>query len=246
MTRDLPALVPGLTRLNRVSLFTGLPDLEVSALERQLPVIRWIYGQPPPADVARPGYLYLVRDGRLALLDTTRSGHPIMLALIEEGAVYSALGDGRPPRVDALCDAAISPLSERLLERLIDRYPRVGVNLAAALSDRMSMLRDIAVVLGEVRIEDRLRARLAQIATRLGRVTPEGVRIPLELTHAQWALLVGASRESVTIAFGRLRAQGAVHVEGRTVTLSWEGLGDPEGAAQDAPPAPEAAQAVAP
>jgi hypothetical protein len=94
-----------------------------------------------------------------------------------------------------------------------------------AFAERVAVLREVAAVLGEMRVEDRLRARLHLLAQRLGRTCREGVRIPLELTHAQWALLVGASRESVTLAFGRLREGGEVRIEGRVVTLTWQALG---------------------
>jgi CRP-like cAMP-binding protein len=73
-----------------------------------------------------------------------------------------------------------------------------------------------------MRVEDRLRARLHQLAERFGTATPSGVRLQLDLTHAQWASLIGASREAVTTAFGKLRAQGTVEMEGRSITIPWE------------------------
>ena len=225
MARELVALVPGLMRLGRVGVFAGLPEREVALLDRRLSVVRWAQGQPRPAALARRGHLYLVREGRLALFERTASGHPVTIALLEAGAVYSSLGDASAPDAHALCDAAVSPIPGEALEALIARHPRFGTNLAAALSERMALLREVAGVLGEARVEDRLRARLRQLAGRIGRASEEGVRIPLELTHAQWALLVGASRESVTVALKRLRASGDIAMEGREVTVSWAAMG---------------------
>jgi CRP/FNR family transcriptional regulator len=225
MARELVALVPGLMRLGRVGVFAGLPERDIALLDRRLEVVRWFYGHPPPPALSRPRHLFVVREGQLAVFERTLSGHLITIAVLEAGAVYSSLGDSPAPHLDAQCDSAVSPISEGALGALIARYPRFGSNLAAALSERMAMLREIAAVLGEVRVEDRLRARLRQIAGRIGRTSREGVRIPLALTHAQWALLVGASRESVTIALGRLRAQGEILVEGREVTVTWAAMG---------------------
>ncbi|MDX6555707.1 MAG: family transcriptional regulator, cyclic receptor protein [Miltoncostaeaceae bacterium] len=241
MARELVALVPGLMRLGRVGVFAGLPERDLAVLDRRLEVVRWIYGHPPPPALSRPRHLFVVREGQLALFERTLSGHLITIAVLEAGAVYSSLGDAPAPHLDAQCDSAVSPISEDALGALIARYPRFGSNLAAALSERMAMLREIAAVLGEVRVEDRLRARLRQIGGRIGRTSREGVRIPLALTHAQWALLVGASRESVTIALGRLRAQGEILIEGREVTVTWaamEPMGpEPE---EDSPPGADA------
>jgi CRP-like cAMP-binding protein len=223
--RELPELAPGLLRLSKVSVFAGLPPRDVVVLDRLLGARRWQCG-PPPTELMRPGHLYVVREGRLALFERSRSGHLVMLALLQAGAVYSSLGDAPCPYVDALVPSAVSPIPATLLERLIARYPRLGSNVAGALSERIAMLREVACVLAEPRVEDRLRARLLEIAERMGTTSIAGVRIPIRLTHAQWALLVGGSRESVTLAFGQLRARGEIVMDGRAITLTWSGMGE--------------------
>src|SRR3954453_19104295 len=59
-------------------------------------------------------------------------------------------------------------------------------------------------------IENRIEVCLWHLADRFGRVTPEGVLVPLPLTHLTLARLVGAHRPSVTTALGTLSAQGRV------------------------------------
>jgi CRP/FNR family transcriptional regulator len=81
-------------------------------------------------------------------------------------------------------------------------------------------------------VEDRLRRRLHQIAEQIGTAAPEGVRIGLDLTHAQWASLIGAAREAVTTAFGKLRTAGEVEMDGRSITIPWDAM-----KAADHPPA---------
>lgn len=223
----VPALVPGLIRLGRVSVFAGLPERDLAVLESRLPLVWWVYGMPMPRGLAADDHLFVVREGRLALFEPTASGHQIMIALLEPGAIYSTLGDVPVPRVDALEDSAVSPIPARVLQALIAGYPRLGSNLAKAFSERVAMLRETAAVLGEIRVESRLRARIHQFAERFGVATRAGIRLRLELTHAQWALLVGAARESVTIAFGKLRAQGEIVVDERFITIPWEAVRTP-------------------
>jgi CRP-like cAMP-binding protein len=55
-----------------------------------------------------------------------------------------------------------------------------------------------------VRLEDRLLLALWALAERWGRVTPDGVLVPMGLTHSALARLVGARRPSVTSALGDL------------------------------------------
>jgi len=58
------------------------------------------------------------------------------------------------------------------------------------------------------RVDTRLLAFFWHLADRFGKVTADGVLIPLPLTHRQLALLVGAQRPSVTSALGALAERG--------------------------------------
>lgn len=212
----------GRVDLTRMDLFAGLPERDLTLLDNRLPLVRWPKGASMPDPLSRPDHLFVVRDGRLALYESTAPGHEIMISILDAGAVYSTLGASPASNVAALEDSAVSPLSGRAIEGLIARYPRLGRNLAELLSDRIAMLRETVALVSEMRVEDRLRARLHQLAERFGVATLAGVELRLELTHAQWASLVGASREAVTTAFSKLRTAGAVEMEGRSITIPWE------------------------
>lgn len=205
-----------------MDLFSGLPDADVALLENRLPVIRWPRGAEVPEPLTRPEHIFLVREGKVAIFERAALGHEVMTSILDEGALWSTLGTEGPASVGALDDAAVSVLSGRAVEGLIARYPRLGRNLAAQLSERVSALRETVALVSEMRVEDRLRARLHQLADRFGVAGPDGVLLRLELTHAQWASLVGASREAVTTAFSKLRNQGVVEVDGRAITIPWD------------------------
>lgn len=63
------------------------------------------------------------------------------------------------------------------------------------------------------RMPDRLVVLLWRLAERWGRVTPEGVRLDLPLTHADLAILAGARRPSVTTALSELARADVVRRE---------------------------------
>lgn len=213
---------PGRLSLAQMDLFAGLPERDLALLDSRLPVVRWPRGASMPEPLGRVDHLYLVREGRLALFECTAPGHEIMISILDAGSIYSTLGAAPAANVAALDDVAISPLSGRAVEGLIARYPRLGRNLAEMLSDRIAVLRETVALVSEMRVEDRLRARLHQLADRFGVATRVGIELRLELTHAQWASLVGASREAVTTAFSKLRGCGSLLMEGRAITIPWE------------------------
>jgi CRP/FNR family transcriptional regulator, cyclic AMP receptor protein len=62
-------------------------------------------------------------------------------------------------------------------------------------------------------------AKLVQLARKFGRVTPDGIRLDIPLTHQLLADAVGAARETVTVALRDLRQNGMVERTGRTYLL---------------------------
>jgi len=210
--------------LSRQDLFDGIPRRDLDLLDAKLPLVRWPREDEAPPALTRGDHVYLVRQGRIALYDSPGDGPDIMTTIVEPGAVYSSLGFGFAPRATALQMSAVTPIPVHAIEALITRYPRFGVNLAVALSGRLVNLRETVGIVSEMRVEDRLRRRLHQIAEQIGTAAPEGVRIGLDLTHAQWASLIGASREAVTTAFGKLRTAGEVEMDGRAITIPWDAM----------------------
>jgi CRP/FNR family cyclic AMP-dependent transcriptional regulator len=208
----------------RMDLFAGLPAADLAMLENRLPVVRWPRGGEVPEPLLRPDHLFVVRTGRIAVFESTAPGHEVMTAILDEGNVYSTLGTATEPVVAALDDAAVSPLSGQSLEALMSRYPRLGRNVAQVLSERTTTLSQTVALISEMRVEDRLRARLHQLADRFGVATTDGIQLRLDLTHAQWASLVGASREAVTTGFSKLRTAGLITTDGREIMIPWHAV----------------------
>ena len=160
--------------LSRQDLFDGIPRRDLDLLDAKLPLVRWPRDAETPAALTRGDHIYLVRQGRIALYDSPADGPEVMTAVVEPGAVYSSLGLESAPRATALEMSAVTPLPVHAIEALINRYPRFGVNLAVALSGRLINLRETVGIVSEMRVEDRLRRRLHQVAEQIGTAAPEG------------------------------------------------------------------------
>jgi hypothetical protein len=125
-------------------------------------------------------------------------------------------------RWSVLEDARIAVLDRRFLQAAV-RYPTVIDGLFGRAARRNRWLTVRLVVNQLVRLEDRLMLALWALAERWGRVTTEGVLVPLGLTHSTLARLVGARRPSVTSAIGELSRDGVLErTEG-----GWLLRGDP-------------------
>jgi CRP/FNR family cyclic AMP-dependent transcriptional regulator len=90
------------------------------------------------------------------------------------------------------------------------RYPSIAATLMGRAMMRSRTLAIGMAIAHYPQIRRRLLLLLWHIADRWGRVTPEGVRIPLHLPHELLADLVAARRPAVTTALGQLAEEGLV------------------------------------
>jgi CRP-like cAMP-binding protein len=167
----------------------------------------------------------------------------LLVRRVGDGARYGAelLGPGdllRPWEHDGEDSTLPFGTSFRVIERLhlavLDRratarmapYPEV---IGALTGRAMQRARHFAVnmaIAHYARIDRRLLLLLWHLADRWGRVTSEGVRIPLRLTHTLLADLVAAQRPSVTAAFAQLERAGLLSRHDNIIVLHGEPPGD--------------------
>jgi CRP/FNR family transcriptional regulator, cyclic AMP receptor protein len=88
------------------------------------------------------------------------------------------------------------------------RWPELMASVLARSVHRSRRLAFHMALSHLTRVDVRLLAVFWYMADRWGRVGPEGVVLPVRLTHQTLAQLVGAQRPSVTTALGQLAAQG--------------------------------------
>jgi CRP-like cAMP-binding protein len=102
-------------------------------------------------------------------------------------------------------------------------FPEIVNGLFARSLGRARLLA-IALAVAQIpSLQERLLVTLWHLADRFGRVRPDGVLLPLKLTHELLAELAAAQRPSVTTALGALRDRGLIDTEGR----GWLLYGEP-------------------
>jgi CRP-like cAMP-binding protein len=136
------------------------------------------------ADLMGPGDILAIGEAGEPLLTTGEHWH------VSGGALVAILDDRVLPGLHAW-----PVLSSRLIER------------AARQAARAAEQRAISQL---PRVELRIRALLWHLAERWGRMGPNGVVLPLELTHGALGHLVGARRPTVTLALSELARDGAI------------------------------------
>ena len=174
----------------------------------------------PPRDHARGDLGFLILDGVIArrVSGSSRAS----CELLGDGDLVRpwSRAHGVPPddeRVTwtVIAEAELAVLDARFAERM-RRWPQVTEVLLERSLVRADALANQLAILSAHPVERRLVLLLWHLAERWGRVCPEGVRLPLSLTHGLLAEMIGVRRPSLSTAVGQLVDDGRLaRPEGR-------------------------------
>ena len=103
----------------------------------------------------------------------------------------------------------LAVLDNDLVVRMVP-WPQLGLELFNRGTRRAHHLAVALAIAYHQRVDDRLLLMLWHLAERWGRVHPDGVVVPLPLSHQRLADLIGAHRPSVTTAMGELTRAGTL------------------------------------
>lgn len=119
-------------------------------------------------------------------------------ATVDSEAVWRVLEQTR----FALLDAGFA--------RRASRWPSLHAELMHRSTRRSRSLSVLLALTQARRADVRLRTLFWHLADRWGRVTPDGVVLPLRLTHSVIAQLTGLRRPSVSLSLGELERSGEI------------------------------------
>ena len=107
---------------------------------------------------------------------------------------------------------------------MLARSPRLALNVAQILSERLLDANATMEDLAYARIPDRLMHLFSRLAAEHGTQTTDGVVVDLKLTHADIASLIGSTRETVSLELANLVKAGKLRMDGRTIVIPHEEL----------------------
>jgi CRP-like cAMP-binding protein len=91
--------------------------------------------------------------------------------------------------------------------------------LFRALGSALRLRQEATIYVASVHHVDRVRLKLLQLAREFGRVSSEGIRLEVPLTHDLLAEMIGSARETVTRCLDELQRSGFVVRDGYSYRL---------------------------
>ena len=158
--------------------------------------------------------IFMIKTGKVRLARLTEDGKEVTVAVLGRGDLFGeeAIFQTGPRTTFAIAleEALLCMSSADDLLALLGNEPKIALNVAKVMSDRVLELTSTVEDLAYARLSDRLVHLLERLAVEHGRPVDGGIEITVRLTHADIASLVGSTRETVSLELARLIRAGRI------------------------------------
>jgi CRP-like cAMP-binding protein len=209
--------------LKRCNLFERLTPAETDHLERRAATRSFKRGNIIyfPDDPGRSVLVLL--HGRVKIKSLTAQGKETILAFIDEGEIFGELAlfnsEPRQEYAEAVENAQVLLIPTEDLNWLLERRPDVALSITKLLGLRRRRIENRLRNILFCSIRERIIHLLLELVESHGRRIALGWEIGLKLSHQDLANLIGATRETVTLGLGQLRAEQHIRVSRQRIVV---------------------------
>jgi CRP-like cAMP-binding protein len=208
---DVQSYIP---YLKESILFRGLDDESLLSIVQagRLRRVRdggYYFHEGEPARV-----LYVLVEGRVKFTQVTAEGHQVLVRVSGPGEVFgavAALGDAvHPAAAQASADSAALGWTSEVITGLMERFPRMALNVVRFLAGRVKEFQDRYRELATERVERRVAHALLRLANQIGRKVDNGILIDLTLSRQDIAEMTGTTIFTVSRTLSSWETQGII------------------------------------
>ncbi|MEB3272236.1 MAG: Crp/Fnr family transcriptional regulator [Prochlorothrix sp.] len=151
--------------------------------------------------------VWVVCRGVVTLSTSYDNGEESLLGLVGPSGIFgSPLSEIYPYHASALSAVDLLGLSMAELEHT----PLLCQDLFRSLNHRLQQSEKLLAIVGQRRVEDRLRQFLQLLGQEVGQNQGDQIRLTVRLTHQHLANALGTTRVTVTRLLGQLRQEGVL------------------------------------
>jgi CRP/FNR family transcriptional regulator, cyclic AMP receptor protein len=210
--------------LTQLPLLAALPQVTLAHLAQQASERSFAKREVVLQKDSQPAALCFLLDGRLQGVDFTLDGREVGLYFVNSGDYFGdvAVIDGypQPDYVTAVSRSRVVFIPKELVRPILFAYPKVAEVLCNNLSLRLRQVSAQRRILGLANPLQRVCAQLQILMhSRDG-----AVLVPNTPTHQELAIMINASRETVSRVFQLLQGRGIVERQGNDLRVDNPGL----------------------
>ena len=195
------------------ALVSGIGEVELAQIQRGFRERTLAAG----TKIAKQGdfqdFVYIIKSGRAKISKASTKGQDSTIAIVgpgDEVGMSSLFSEDSGVNCVALDELTVLYSTRDTLLFLMQSIPCLATNVARILSRRIGQLEERISSFVGGSLPRRLSIALLKLSNEGTPVTGGGVQLSGAITHEFLASLVGASREAVTLALGKLRESGAI------------------------------------
>lgn len=208
--------------LARVPLFNELAENELRFLADRAVSRNYASGELIFTEGEPCAGLYVVESGQVRIFKTSASGREQVLGSEGPGASIAELpvfdGGTYPASTLAVTESTLLFVSKKDFQALCLEHPEVALKVLRVVGKRLRRLVGIIEELSFTTVRHRLIALLIRHAQREGKRSGPSATFTLP-SNQELAAQIGTVRELVSRNLSRLQAEGAISMDGKTVTI---------------------------
>jgi CRP-like cAMP-binding protein len=209
--------------LKRCSLFEQLTPDECRRLESRSRACKF-----PRRSVLyfpdEPGRsVLLLTRGRVKIMALTPDGREMIFTFIEPGEIFGELAvldeSPRSEHAEAVEDSYVLAIPREEVLWLMSHRPQIAMSITKLIGLRLRRVENRLRNLLFRSIRERTTLMILELLASHGRAVGNRWEIDLRLSHQEFANLVGATRETITLTLGQLQREGMIVVNRRRITV---------------------------
>lgn len=220
MLDDVPPEHGAITELE---IFAGisasaLHDVLSAVRIRALPRGRKVFDQGEPTERA-----HALLAGAVRISQAGSDGEQVVIRFIGPGEIFGAVAlytdRHYPADAVAMADSVEASWSPADLFALVEKHPRIGINMIGVVGRRLAELQDRVRELATQRLERRIAHTILRLLRQFGQQTSDGTALSLPLRRKDIADISGTRLHSVSRVLAEWERAGILYSSNQKLTV---------------------------
>jgi CRP/FNR family transcriptional regulator len=213
--------------LRKIVIFKDLSQQSIKRIEKRIQSFSFKKGDQVISEDDTARGVYFVHSGAVKLTKQDENGNEVIVCIKQKGdlfaeaCLFTQKTENYPATATMLQDGRVLFLDKIALEKDLYDDPELAIQVIRYMSDS---LREMTAQLRDVALLD-VYAKTIKTLERLGKKFNTGRNrwdIEIPLTVQEFATVVGATRESVSRVFSKLKSQEMIDIRSRKIIiLDW-------------------------
>ncbi|MBS4190008.1 Crp/Fnr family transcriptional regulator [Bacillus sp. FJAT-49705] len=212
--------------LGKIEIFKNLPEQTIRLMDKRIVKKSFKKGEQVFSEYEKAEGIYFVLSGIVKMTKQDDQGNEVITCIKKKGEIFAEVclfkkeGACYPATATMIQDGEVYFLNSEDLEQELMVSPEMAVQMIRYMSEQ---LRDLTAILRDIALLDvymKTIRTLDRLAEKFGANHSNRMFIELPITVQEFSTLVGASRESVSRVFSKLKRDGIIEIRGKTIVIS--------------------------